>query len=104
MFSKTDIESNRAPPWKSIPTFRRVGTSSSSERSVMSVPLTTTVPSSGWSSPFIIRREMDFPEPDPPRMTRTSPARTSRSMASRTTFSPNARETFRNEMIVSPVN
>ena len=47
MFSKTVIESNSAPLWKSIPNFLRTRYSSSSGRSVMSSSSTMTRPGVG---------------------------------------------------------
>jgi len=45
--------------------------------------------------PVICRSETDFPVPEPPRMTRTSPRRTFRSTSSSTGFDPNAFVTLR---------
>ncbi len=84
MFSKTVIESNSAPPWKSMPTFLRTETSSSSGSREISTPSTQTSPESGCSRPFMCRSETDFPVPEPPRITRTSPRWTVRSTSSRT--------------------
>ena len=82
------MESNRAPPWKSIPTFFRTGTSSSSASPVTSVPSTVTRPRSGESSPMVWRRSTDFPLPLPPRITMVSPSRTSRFTPRSTALAP----------------
>src|SRR5512138_3133714 len=47
-------------------------------RSVTSLPPMRTSPRVGSSSPAIIRRSVDFPEPDGPRKTRNSPSRVTR--------------------------
>src|SRR5512142_2803213 len=47
-------------------------------RSVTTLPPMSTSPRVGSSSPAIIRRSVDFPEPDGPRKTRNSPSRVAR--------------------------
>src|SRR5512142_2215640 len=47
-------------------------------RSVTTLPPMSTSPRVGSSSPAIIRRSVDFPEPDGPGKTRNSPSRVTR--------------------------
>ena len=53
--------------WKTMPTWRpRKRARASSSRALNAVPLTTTSPLSGRSSPAITISSVDFPEPDGP--------------------------------------
>ena len=86
--SKTFIESNSAPPWKSMAMRRRKGKSSRSSRAVSSVPSNVTLPASGCSSPLSCRRVTLLPEPERPRITRHSPRWMSKLRSSSTVFVP----------------
>src|SRR5512138_2381728 len=57
-------------------------------RSVTTLPPMSTSPAVGSSSPAIIRRSVDFPEPDGPRNTRNSPSRVTRSTSLTAPSSP----------------
>ena len=79
MFSSTLIESKRAPLWKSIPTFLRMGPSCRSERFVMFSSPIQTSPESGWMRPMRCLSKTLFPLPERPRTTQVSPRTISKS-------------------------
>jgi hypothetical protein len=73
MFRNAVMCGKRLKAWKTIPMCER--TSFKLQRtSVMSIPSKVILPSVGSSSMFIIRSIVDFPEPDGPITTRTSPS------------------------------
>ena len=88
MFSPTVSESKSAPCWKSIATFRRIGTSASSSSPARATPSTSTSPASGRMSPFMCFKSTLFPDPLPPSTTTVSPVGTSRSRPRSTSFGP----------------
>ncbi len=75
-FSPTEMESNRAPFWKTMVTLRRMAWSCFSLKPVMSSPATLMVPESGLRKPSSICSETDLPTPERPRMQRVSPGLT----------------------------
>src|SRR3979411_2146048 len=87
-----------------MPTWRpRKRASASSSRALKGVPLTTTSPLSGRSSPAITISRVDFPEPDGPIRPIASPAATRRLMSfriwTRAAPAPSERLTFEMEMV-----
>ena len=85
--SMTRMWLNRLNCWKTIPTSARsrVRSRPSSGRSR---PATRISPESTVSSRLTVRHSVDFPAPDGPRTTTTSPVRTSRDTSSRARWSP----------------
>src|SRR5947208_1433315 len=72
-FSPTVSESNKAPPWNSIPICFRSVSSSSCPSDGTSIPSTRTVPASGCIRPTTCFRSTDFPVPLRPMITTDSP-------------------------------
>src|SRR5215831_3248374 len=90
MFSSTVSHGNDVYFWNTMPRSR--------PGPVTAAPLTRTSPVSGRSSPAMIRRMVDLPQPDGPSSTRNSPiSRPSADQASST-----SRLMLRNAWIVSP--
>ncbi len=67
------MESNRAPDWNTMVTFRRMRRSSASAKSVMSSWATITRPLSGLRKPMMWERVTDLPTPLRPMMATVSP-------------------------------
>src|SRR4051794_37871126 len=90
--------------WNTMPTWRpRNRASASSSRALKGVPLTTTSPVSGRSSPAITISSVDFPEPDGPINPIASPGATCRSISlriwTRAAPEPSERLTLEMEMV-----
>src|SRR5262245_24986944 len=100
-FSPTSMESNRAPPWKSIPMRSLSARSSPSSSLATSMPFTRTVPRSGWRRPTTCLSRTDFPVPLRPITTRHSPLETDRSTPRSTTFVPRRFQTPWNSIALS---
>src|ERR1700722_20094009 len=87
-----------------MPTWRpRKRANASSLRALKAVPLTTTSPASGRSSPAITMRSVDFPEPEGPIRPSASPDATRRLMSlrmwTRAAPEPSDRLTLEREML-----
>ena len=87
IFSLTVILGKRLNCWKTIPIFSRI-LKMSLFLSVISTPSKEITPFVGFSSKFIERRKVDFPDPEGPMITTTSPFLISRSIPLRTSFLP----------------
>jgi hypothetical protein len=87
MFSATVSESNNAPDWKTMVTFRRMRRSWASSQSVMSSCATITRPRSGFRKPMMCARVTDFPTPLRPMIATVSPELTWKLTSSKTGLS-----------------
>src|SRR5665213_698978 len=90
--------------WNTMPTWRpRKRASASSSRALKGVPLTTTCPLSGRSSPAITISKVDLPEPDGPISPIASPDATCRLISlricTRAAPVPSERSTFEMAML-----
>ena len=88
MFCMTVLCGNRLNAWNTIPMWVRI-LLRSVRMSVRSRPRNQTLPSLGISSRFTQRSSVDFPEPDGPMTTCTSPGSRVRSIPFRTWLLPN---------------
>ena len=87
MFRRTVIWGNRLKCWNTMPIFRRQP-SISTPGPVRRVPSKRMEPPVGRSSRFRHRRRVDFPEPEGPMITTTSPRRISRETPFRAVTEP----------------
>ena len=83
MFCQTGSESNKAPPWNSIPTC----SASTCGRASVS-PAMVTLPASGGTRPSRHLSSTDLPVPDPPITTRLWPLGTAKLIPRSTAFGP----------------
>src|SRR5918999_3863195 len=86
-FCMTVLWAKRLNCWKTIPISARIRLTSLPARAI-DFPSNRTSPSSMPSSPLMQRSIVDFPEPDGPAMTTTSPRSIVRSIPSKTRLSP----------------
>ncbi len=91
---------NRLNDWNTIPTSER-SRASARPSAGSATPSTVIVPESTVSSRLMVRHNVDFPEPDGPRITTTSPRATSRSMSLSTCRSPKCLFTPRSDTMGS---
>src|SRR6266568_1375596 len=94
-FSNTDIESNSATFWNSMPNFSRIRFRSERRRLTILSPSTSTVPLSGCSRPIRCFSSTLFPSPLGPMIAVILPTGISRSSPSSTFCVPNDLCTFR---------
>src|SRR5881296_805730 len=87
-FSAMESESNKAPPWKSIPIRFLRSNSSLTLSAGTSWPSTRTAPRSGSVSPTTCFKSTDFPVPLRPMITTDSPGATLKSTPRSTGFVP----------------
>src|SRR5213594_1435848 len=92
-FSAMESESNKAPPWKSIPIRFLRSNSSLTLSAGTSWPSTRTAPRSGSISPTTCFNRTDFPVPLRPMMTTDSPSATVKSTPRSTSFAPSRFQT-----------
>ena len=88
--SYTDRESNRAPPWNSIPNRFRTRLSARRPRPVTSTSSTHTRPASGRSRPMTCLSRQLFPAPLPPTTAKMALSGISRCTPRSTCWLPNA--------------
>ena len=86
-FSSSVIEPNNAPDWYMTPNLRMISRRSSSPAEVRSLPLISTRPASGGLRLIMCFNSVVLPDPEPPRITNTSPACTSKLRSRKITFS-----------------
>ena len=103
-FSSAVMVGIRWNDWNTMPTWRpRKRASASSSRALKGVPLTTTSPLSGRSSPAITISKVDFPEPDGPIRPIASPGATRKLISfriwTRAAPAPSERLTFEMQMV-----
>ena len=99
-FPRRVSESNRAPPWNSMPNLRMTRRAAAVVEVDVSSPSTGSSRASGAIRPRMHFSSTDLPVPEPPMMTSDSPGATSRSMPCSTFFGPKALVTPRNEILV----
>ena len=98
-FSQTRSESNKAPPWNSMPNLRMTSARPPSVRATVSSPSILIEPASGRIRPRMHFSSTDLPVPEPPITTIDSPWATSRSMPCRTFLGPKDLVTPRSEIL-----
>ena len=82
-FSSSVIEPNNAPDWYITPNVRRMASCSAPSAVTMSCPPMKTWPEITGYRPIMCFSSVLLPQPDPPRITNTSPRRTSKLTFSR---------------------
>ena len=102
-FSSSVIEPNSAPDCHITPSRARSDRRAVPVSAAMSCPRISIVPERGGNRPISSLSNVDLPQPDPPRITKTSPRRTSKETSWNSTREPKAIFTSRTRMTVSPL-
>ena len=101
-FSSSVIEPNSAPDWYMTPNLRRIASRASPSAVTMSSPSMYTWPASGGYRPIMCFSSVLLPQPEPPRITNTSPRFTLNEMFSRIALSVVAGGQVSTRMMGSP--